>query len=298
MSKYKISLLRGVCQLPAYMAHEEGFFHEEGLDVEVEIAATAWLVPHKLKSGECQFAVMPWTRVAADEDGSLVLLSGSGCEEAAIVLKNGISMEQVKSVAIPQRGGIKDLTAMGLIESLGWKDVKLIRTPSGDGAIIAFFGQGADAASMVEPYATMMEMLGVGTVVRRTGDLWKGAPGCSLTTTHEVKTKDASAVEAVVRAYVRGAEAVHANPDLAAEIGSRYIAIRKDFIREALNRNRPNVRALHNSSVMKEIIGLMTRLGYLSGSPASYLDLTFLNGVLKSSLDHKAESELPATSLR
>ncbi len=32
MSKVSFSLLRGVCQTPAYVAHEKGFFKEEGVD--------------------------------------------------------------------------------------------------------------------------------------------------------------------------------------------------------------------------------------------------------------------------
>jgi hypothetical protein len=39
---------------------------------------------------------------------------------------------------------------MGLIEALGWERCDLRRFPSGDAAIIAFVGEGADAASMVE----------------------------------------------------------------------------------------------------------------------------------------------------
>lgn len=98
MNKIKLSLLRGVCQIPAYVAHEKGFLKDEGLEATLEIVATAWLVPQKLASGDCQFTVMPWTRVAVAElEGlPLVLLAGSGYEEAAIVLRNGISPAEVR----------------------------------------------------------------------------------------------------------------------------------------------------------------------------------------------------------
>ncbi len=68
MNKVSFSLLRGVCQIPAYVAHEKGFFQDEGLDVNLNIEPTAWMVPQKLVNGESQFAVIPWTRVAAAED--------------------------------------------------------------------------------------------------------------------------------------------------------------------------------------------------------------------------------------
>ena len=36
------------------------------------------------------------------------------------------------------------------------EDADRVRMPSGDGAILALVGQGADAASMIEPYATCL----------------------------------------------------------------------------------------------------------------------------------------------
>jgi NitT/TauT family transport system substrate-binding protein len=279
MSTLRIALLRGICQTPAYVAHEAGFFEDEGIEVEVEVAATATMVPAKLAAGECQFAVMPWTRVAADRERTLVLVCGSGLEEAAIVVRAGLGEDLVRRVVIPLRGGIKDLTAMGLIRSLGWRDVEIARQPSGDGAIIAFFGNGADAASMVEPYATMMETMGVGRVLRRTGDLWPGAPGCSLTTTVDFKERDPGGVAAVVRGYVRGAASVRDDPDAAAEVASRYIGIDPGFIRRALERNRPDVHALRNHAAVSDILALMAELGYVEAEPSDFMDLSFLDAV-------------------
>jgi ABC-type nitrate/sulfonate/bicarbonate transport system substrate-binding protein len=284
MTRVSFSLLRGVCQLPAYVAYEKGFFKDEKLDAVLSIEPTAWMVPHKLMTGESQFAVIPWTRVAAAEEKEipLVLICGSGYEEAAIVVRKGMKISEVKKVAIPQRGGMKDLTAMGFIETLGWQDAELIRLPSGDGAIIALFGMGADAASMVEPYATMMESSGIGTIVKRTGDIWPGAPGCSLTTTMPFKQNNSGLIQQAVNAFVKGAYYVAANPDESAQIGSRYIGIHTRFIREALNVNLPNVNAIRNSDSMYGVLTLMMKLGYIKKLPTDYLDLTFLDNAAQS----------------
>jgi ABC-type nitrate/sulfonate/bicarbonate transport system substrate-binding protein len=274
----RLALLRGVCQTPAYAAHERGFFRDEGIQSELDIAATAWMVPRKLADGDCEFAVIPWTRVAA-AGGSLVLVAGSGVEEAAIVVRTGLDRDDVRRVVVPLRGGIKDLTAMGLIRSLGWENAEILRQPSGDGAIISFFGQGADAASMVEPYATMMESLGIGRVVRRTGDLWSGAPGCSLTATASFRDRDPEATAATVRAFARGVRFVREHPHEAAEIASRYIGIHPRFIVEALRRNVPQVDAIRNRAAMDEILSLMIELGYLDSVPSGFADLSFLDAV-------------------
>jgi NitT/TauT family transport system substrate-binding protein len=274
----RFAVLRGVCQTPAYVASEKGFFQAEGLNVTLDVVPTAWLIPHQLATGEREFSIMPWTRVAAAqaEDVPLILVAGSGIEEAAMVIRKGITPADVRKVAVPKEGGIKDLTAMALIESLGWQDAELIRQPSGDGAIISFFGQGSDAASMVEPYATMMEELNVGSVLRRTGDVWKDAPGCSLATTVRLTEEDPELVQAVVNAHVQAVNFVQENPAEAAEIASHYIGINHHFIRNALRHNRPSADAIRNTEAMQNILALMQRLGYIKEIPTNYMNLTFL----------------------
>lgn len=277
MQRVTFSVLRGVCQIPAYVSYEKGFFREEGIEVYLSVEPTAWMVPHKFRTGEVQFAVIPWTRVAISKDPKLVLICGSGFEEAAMVIREGIAPQEVKRVSVPQRGGMKDLTAMSLIEKLGWQDAELIRMPSGDGAIISLFGKGADAASMVEPFATLMESMGVGNVVKRTGDVWDGAPGCSLTTTSEIVEKEPELVQGVVNAFLRGVYFTHQDPEEASQISSRYIGINAEFIRKALDVNRPDADAIRNKEAMEEILSLMKRLGYVDEIPKDFIKLSFLD---------------------
>ena len=78
MTRIQLSLLRGICQIPAYVAFKKGFFEDNGLDVHIEIVPTAWLVPNKLAAMETQFAMIPWTRsaVSQESDNPLVVLAG------------------------------------------------------------------------------------------------------------------------------------------------------------------------------------------------------------------------------
>jgi ABC-type nitrate/sulfonate/bicarbonate transport system substrate-binding protein len=216
------------------------------------------------------------------DPGGLVVVCGSGHEEAAIVVRAGLDVSEVKTVTVPVRGGMKDLTAMALLESLGWKDVEIRRQPSGDGAIISLFGRGCDAASMVEPYATMMESLGVGRVVRRTGDVWPGAPGCSLTTTAAFRDAEPAVVEAMVRAFVRGAGFVRDEPEQTAEIAARRIGVHERFIVEALRHNKPDVDAIRHDDAIRDVLSLMVGLGYLDNPETSFADLTFLDRAAQS----------------
>jgi NitT/TauT family transport system substrate-binding protein len=281
MERVNMALLRGVCQTPAYAAAECGFFRNRDLDVRIQVASTAWLIPGQLADGSADFAVIPWTRVAAanSRDEDLVLICGSGCEEAALVLRAGVSLDDVRSVAVPQEGGIKDLTAAALMRSLGWEDREKIRMPSGDGAILALVGHGADAASMVEPYATALEEQGLGTTVHRTGDVWPGAPGCSLTTTRRHLAGNPEVVERMVAAFVEGARFVEEQPREAAAIAEPYIGISRQFIEKALERNQPSIHALSNQDAMDEILSLMVELGYIDHHPTGYADLSHLHAL-------------------
>ena len=283
MERITLALLRGVCQLPAYVARERGLFAQQGIDARIEILPTAWVVPQRLERGQCHFAVMPWTRVAASaaRGENLVLLCGSGCEEAAIVVRRGLSLDEVQTLAVPQEGGIKDLTAHALAQSLGWDDRKKVRLPSGDAAILTLVGQGADAASMVEPYATMLEELGMGKVFRRTGDLWPGAPGCSLATSRQICAERPDLVRRVVTAFVQGAQHAAREPDDAAAIGASYIGVHARFVRAALKNNQPNVEALFHRQAMEQILDVMLELGYLAQRPADYLELRYLSEALE-----------------
>lgn len=282
MSVLRLSLLRGVCQIPAYVAYERGYFHDAGVDVHLHIEPTASAVPEKLRTGQCDFAVIPWTRVAvaARQGHPLVLVAGSGCAEAALVVRRGVRPDAVQRVAVPLRGGMKDLTAMGLFRELGWKNIDTISMPSGDAAILALVGEGVDAASMVEPYATMMEQLGIGAVHKRTGDMWPGVPGCSLTTTGPRIAEQPDVVRRVVAAFVRGARVVESEPAEAARLAARYIGVHERFIAAALQVNRPDVRAICHTHAMQPVLQLMNDLGYIEGMPEHYRDLSFLEDAL------------------
>jgi ABC-type nitrate/sulfonate/bicarbonate transport system substrate-binding protein len=152
-----------------------------------------------------------------------------------------------------------------------------VRMPSGDGAILSFVGEGADAASMVEPYATMLEHLGLGHVIQRTGDVWPGAPGCSLTTTSNIIAENPDLVQRMVSAYMRGAKFAETNRDEAAEIAENYIGISGEIIRKALDANRPNPDAIRNQAAMDQVIDLMIQRGYIDKVPSGYKDLSFLD---------------------
>jgi ABC-type nitrate/sulfonate/bicarbonate transport system substrate-binding protein len=130
---------------------------------------------------------------------------------------------------------------------------------------------------MVEPYATMMEHLGIGTAVRRTGDVWPGAPGCSLAASAALISRAPDLVQRVVDAYVRAAAFVKDEPDETARIAAPYIGVHADIVRGALAVNRPDIDAIRNGAAMNMVLKLMQRLGYVDEVPHEFDDLRFLD---------------------
>ncbi len=277
--KIRMSLLRGICQLPAYVAYGKGFLAEAGIEAEISIAPTAWMVPQNMASGDIQFAVIPWTRVVSSCDAGIQLrvVCGSGIEEAAIVLQPGVEPEQVTKVAVPHEGGMKDLTAMSLVQIMGWQDAELVRMPSGDGAILAFLGEGGHAASMIEPYATILEERGLGRTIKRTGDVWPGAPGCSLSTTAKIVDEEPDLVGAMVGAYLRAARFIEEHPEESSEIASKFIGVDAKYVFKALQNNHPDVNAIKNTSAMDKVLDLMIERKYLNGRPEGFAETKFLS---------------------
>jgi ABC-type nitrate/sulfonate/bicarbonate transport system substrate-binding protein len=153
--------------------------------------------------------------------------------------------------------------------------------PSGDGAILAFLGEGGEAASMVEPWATILRMRGFGSVISRTGEIWKGAPGCSLSTTTGLIEGDPDLVQRVTGAYVRGGRFVREHPDEASAIAAEYIGVRPEYVREALHHNHPDVNAVRNGDAMGGVLELMRNRGYVTEIPAGFVDLRFLDKALE-----------------
>src|SRR4051794_27246128 len=103
----------------------------------------------------------------------------------------------------------------------------------------------------------MMEELGIGYVVRRTGDMWPGVPGCSITTTTRWIENNPDIVQRAVDAYVEACAFVHENPDEAAEIAAPFIGVHVDIVRRALRFNRPDVNAIRSEDAMEKVLRLM-----------------------------------------
>ncbi|MDI6889274.1 MAG: ABC transporter substrate-binding protein [Methanocellales archaeon] len=285
MLKINIGLIRGVCQMPAYIAYEKGFFKELGLDVSYSIDPTAWLLPAKLISGEISFGILPWTRTvsARDNRDNLVVIAGSGYEEPATVVRRGAEINSLselkgKRISLPAAGGMKDLTSQALFKKydITPENTEIIRLPSGDAAMLALLSGRVDATTNVEPYATMAVELGIGKIIARGKDVLPKTPGCSVTTTDDFLRDHSDAALNFLKALLKAEARCNKEPEEAAKISSKYIGIPAGIIREALKYNRPHIDITGSMDAMMRIVKLMMELGYIKTIPQDFCNFELL----------------------
>jgi len=283
--KINIGLIRGICQMPAYIAYEKGFFKEQGLEISYSIDPTAWLLPNKLISGKISFGILPWTRTvsARDNGNNMVVIAGSGYEEPATVVRkdsgiNDLSELKGKRISLPVAGGMKDLTSQVLFKEydITPENTEIIRLPSGDAAMLALLSGRVDATTNVEPYATMAVEVGIGKIIARGKDVVPKTPGCSITTTDEFLQNHSDIALNFLKAILKAEAFCNKEPDDAAKISSKYIGIPAMIIREALRYNQPHVDITGSMDAMMRIVRLMKELDYIKTMPQDFCNFKLL----------------------
>lgn len=281
----KIGVIRGVCQMLAYTAHENGFFKEQGLNTSLVVEPTAWLLPDKLISGDISFGILPWTRAvsARDKGDNLVVIAGSGYEEPATVVRrdsgiNSLSELKGKRISLPAAGGMKDLTSQALFKKydITPENTEILRLPSGDAAMLALLSGRVDATTNVEPYATMAVELGIGKIIARGKDVLPKTPGCSITTTDDFLQDHFDVALNFLKAILKAETFCNKEPEEAAKISSKYIGISAEIIRDALRYNQPRIDITGSIDAMMRVAGLMKELGYIKKIPQDFYNFELL----------------------
>ncbi|MBL9115871.1 MAG: ABC transporter substrate-binding protein [Verrucomicrobiaceae bacterium] len=276
--KANFALIRGICQLPVYVAHETGEFQKNNVESSIRIVPAAWMVPSMLQKGEVEFGVIPWTRVAiaAEKGENLIVIAGGGVEEGMILARPDMERSDISTIAVPQPGGVKDFFANELISRASLSKARLVSNPSGDASLVSYIGGGADAISTIEPFGSMLEFLGLGTVIAKIGDIFPRMPGCCLSTTKQMVATNRDLCIHVIAAMRKSEELIRNNPSLAAAIGQKYIGISAEIIQKALTTNLPSIDVIQETDVIRAVVMRMLEMGRLHSEPERIFDRSFL----------------------
>lgn len=226
--------------LPLYLAIQEGYFEEEGLEVEV-ITATGGAHVTSLVSGDA------WGNIAGPDSNQMANLGSSDPIQGVVNVVNranvylmGSSDEKVdstneaelaaylegKTIAAGRYGGSPNLLTRWLLLELGLdpdKDVKL-EEPADASAVVSLVESGqADIANGGEPQITEGINKGVWNEPFYSFPSLGDYPYSVISVKKSTIENEPEVVESFVKAMLKGLKAVDENPDLAME------ALKKEF---------------------------------------------------------------------
>jgi NitT/TauT family transport system substrate-binding protein len=247
-AKVKVAYLGLTCEAAMFVAHEKGFFTEEGLDIE--FVRTDW---DGLRDGlglgrfDANYTLIMYLLKPIEQGLDVKITGGvhSGCLRVQAGTKTDIkTVENLrgKRIGIPTMGSPPFLFASRVLAAHGMdpkKDVEwLVVTP--DVAALALDNGQVDAVAESEPIGSILLALDkVRTVADQAIDpFYRDEYCCAVVVSGAFAKRDPSSAAKVTRALLKGALWVEENPTAAAQLSveKKYIAASTEINAQAISK--------------------------------------------------------------
>ncbi len=284
-----------LCGAPIYIAYEQGFFAEEGFDVNL-ISADTETRKIGLNNGTIPVVNGDFQFFPSIEEGVKVkVVDGlhNGCIKF-VVLKGspiaGVDDLKGKKIAVDEIGGTPHQVASVWLEKAGisakQEDNEVTFVPYTDGnlELEALKKGDVDVAALWDPLGSIAEASGEFDVIfdLSTDPTFAGKYCCFLYASEKVLNEDPEKVAALVRALNKAQEWIAANPEEAVGIISdkKYSAVEDKALAESLVKSYeyPSAEAHASGSthVKEDVLYFVEQLasiGYLkTDDPAAFAD--------------------------
>ena len=222
---------------PMYVAYTEGYFKEEGLDVEIILTAgadkvTAAVLSDDVNIGFCgsESTIYLYNEGVKDY---LVNFAGLTKKDGSFLVSrkkyDNFTVEKLKGKTIigGRKGGMPEMTLKWALKENGidYVDDVIIDTSIAFNAMSgAFIGGQGDFVSLFEPNALEIEKQGLGYVVASIGELGGIVPYTAFNAKKSYIENNPDVIEGFTKAIQKGLDYVHNNSskDIASKILSEF----------------------------------------------------------------------------
>jgi ABC-type nitrate/sulfonate/bicarbonate transport system substrate-binding protein len=288
--------LVGICMSPLFFAHAEGYFKDEGLNVQLKFMPNPGDAIASLVSGSMDIIHNPFTNafVAASEGAPIRIIAGSGAGGLFLIAQKESGVRSMADLAAAKGKGLKigtqrlntfELTLYRnlLLHKLGYGDYEIVWFGDVLSMAAAFEAKAVDLVTHVEPFATRLVDQAGGIPIASSLDVWgPHGPDCVTNTTVRFLERYPDAVTRYLKAILRADAAIKADMPRAVEIldAGKYYRVNKETLMAALPRQLPQVDISKGGDKGMEIaIADMVTLGYLKSVPP-IIDTTLLKKVI------------------
>ncbi|MDR3603902.1 MAG: ABC transporter substrate-binding protein [Syntrophaceae bacterium] len=272
VSSIRMAVLQNdIHHLPLWVALDEGFFKEQGINVEIAgIFRSGPEIMSAFSAGSLDMAYVgeaPTVTAVANGTANVAILAQVNTEGSAIVVgKNSlirtISDLKGKQVAIPGYSTVQDLLLSKALGESGLdpKQVKIIviKPPEMIGALRT---DQIDAFISWEPYPAQAICMGIGKMLASSAEIWKDHPCCVLVVDRQFAQANGEKMNRMLKAHRQAVDFIRDKPAEATRIAIKYTGMDELTAKRAIG----NVKYVSSLNVegLKEYVNYLRGLGYI-----------------------------------
>ncbi|MCG6936471.1 MAG: ABC transporter substrate-binding protein [Proteobacteria bacterium] len=243
------------------VAHEMGYFKEEGIDSNKPTLIRGWsplveaFASHRFNLTHMLIPIPIWMRYNNNYPVKITAWDHTNGSAIVVGKDSGIKSPKDfggKQFAVPYWYSIHNIVSQRIMKAAGIKPVikpqtaklasdecnfLVLNPPEMPPALAA---KSIDGYCVAEPFNALGEIKAGGTVLRFTGDVWKGHP-CCVVVMHEADAMDPDRAawaqgvhNAIVRAQIHLAENREEMAVMLSRDGKRYLPFPKEIVKRAM----------------------------------------------------------------
>src|SRR3954447_12115194 len=264
---------------PLYVCIKQGFFKQEKLTIQPQLAEGGATITAQVVSGDLQIGFSNVTSLVIASSKKLpVRIVASGVQGAAsdkdawdaVLSKKGSPIKDVKAlegktVSVNNLNNVGPLTINNAMEKAGadYKKVKYVEVPFPDANAALDTGR-IDAAFVVEPFMSQGAAQGANAVTHSFEETAPNYAVATYFTTKQYAAQNKDVVDRFVRAINKSLDYAQSHPDLVRQLVPTYTKIPKDV---ASKMKLPQWSADLNQPSIQQTVDLAQKYGFIENKP-------------------------------